>query len=840
MAGQTHLPIEILDYVQTHAPAEDSPYGIGQAELARALGYHPCSMSRPLAELVEGGLLQRRRALVRDGKRKQLTYRITEPGRVHLRKETREVPLLSGEIPAPPHPFLGRKEEMSHLAGFVRGEEDVVVLVDGPPGMGKTALVSRHLREGRRGRMPFWFTVRAASTPRHFVTALAHSLQALGAQQLAYYSQLPRPPTPKEVADLTRRSLGDRKLTAVIDDVQLAGSEMRRFLREFAEGLMRGDGYRLYVISQEAHLEEWGRAPSHRLSLGGLDRVSAHELTDRAGGLSERFEETYQATMGSPLLLNLAVMNPEVPGPPSGIPSGVLRRLPASDIVAILPLALANEPLPVSFLHREGGMTPERVQEMVRIGVLHPTLSGQIEMLQVVRAALVHQIRPSQEHRGHLTLASYYSRSHQPDLVRLRFIHLVEGEAWRPALHLLARQERLLLSLGFSDALRNAFRHLSTVLPRGPSRLRALSSEVKLLRQHSNYSEAIAALRRAIGEADRDPTLTCQCLLSIADLHLRMRQLEEAKAEFERAKEIGPLSRRLQAFFAFVQARITEGEGRQREAETMYQAAFEFARRHRIRDLALESIAAWTSLSELHGEQHEETLRVIGEALPEARAEGRVDIVFNLLLVRSRAYVATGHYDLAEAELRTIRLEAESLGYVNQLAYAVSGLAALAAQVGRNDDAANYARQAIVLAERLGNDLVLGHTLGLLCAAEFHIADQLKNPEVLPDAIIHGERSVEILGRLTPSDSLAMAHVYLAEAYHLAGDRPRALENYAGASALAEELEIDWMRRELAEHLPSLSTAYRELVLPATGTPESPTPKGSEDPGRGGRVARPP
>ena len=102
MGSETYLPIEILDYVETHAPPEESPFGISQRELAKALGYHPCSMSRPLASLVGEGYLTQGRGLVRDGVRKQLTYRITEPGRTRLRRETREVPLLSGEIPPPP------------------------------------------------------------------------------------------------------------------------------------------------------------------------------------------------------------------------------------------------------------------------------------------------------------------------------------------------------------------------------------------------------------------------------------------------------------------------------------------------------------------------------------------------------------------------------------------------------------------------------------------------------------------------------------------------------------------------------------------------------------------
>ncbi|HTS33117.1 MAG TPA: AAA family ATPase, partial [Thermoplasmata archaeon] len=437
MAGQTYLPIEILDYVQTHAPPEESPFGINQRELAGALGYHPSSMSRPLDALVREGLLSEQRRRVREGQRKQLTYRLTEAGRTRLRRETKEVPILSGEIPAPPHPFLGRKEELQMLADFVRGGTDATILVDGPPGMGKTALVSRHLRDTRRGRIPFWFTVRSSSSPLHFVSALSHSLQVLGAQQLAYYSQLPRPPTAKEVADLTSRALGRRQLVAVIDDAHLAGPELRRFLREFARGLMRNDGHRLYFVSQAAALPEISDSFSSHLTVGGLDRASAHDLTDRAGGLSDRFEAVYQSTLGSPLLLNLAVQNPGVIGPASALPAGVLRQLPPAELEAILPLAIANEPLPASFLAESESLGPARLQELVRMGILQRTQQGQIEMLQVVRAAIMNQIRPGQEHAAHLRLAAYYGRSHRADSVRLRFLHMVEGESWKGALQIL-------------------------------------------------------------------------------------------------------------------------------------------------------------------------------------------------------------------------------------------------------------------------------------------------------------------------------------------------------------------------------------------------------------------
>jgi len=798
MGAQTYVPIEILDYVETHAPPEESPYGIGQRELAKALGYHPCSMSRPLDSMVREGFLTSRRGLVREGVRRQLTYRITEPGRSRLRRETRQIPLLSGEIPPPPHPFLGRREELLQLTDYAK-DGGGITFVDGPPGMGKTALVSRHLRSVKRGRVPFWFPVRPASSPRQFVGALTHALTSLGAQQLAYYTQVPRPPDAREVADIVARSLGERPLAAVIDDVQMASPDMKDFLAAFTRFLAGRGNHQFYLVSQIEPAFQPEGVPVHRLTIGGLDRVAAHDLTDRRGGLADRFEAVYQSTLGSPLLLELAVSNPEVEANANALPTAVVARLSESDVRAVLPVALANEPIPIAFASEFEGTPVSRLLELERMGVLHRTVQGRVEVLQVVKDALLSRAAPGDERVAHGRLAIYYSRSHRPDALRERFLHLVEAESWKAASQLLTQQESTLLRLGYSETLRNSLRHLSNVLPRGPSRVRALQVEANLSRVHSDYSDAISTLRRAITEAGREPRTTGECLLSIAEMYTRLHQVEEARKSYEAARAIGPVSRRLQAFLKLTEARLAQAEGQDRLARSLYEEAFELCRKVRARDLALESIAAWSRLAEILSGP-EAALKLIADALPEAREAGRMDVAFNLQLVRARAYTELGQDRLAEVELRSIRAEAETLGYMSQLTYAFSGLASLATDAGRWVEAATYAKQASGLAERLGNDFVLGHTLAVLCSAENRQAHSVGPPEssaLVRDAIMHGERSLEVLSKLPPSDSLVLANVYLSEVYADQREMAEASKYYDRAIELADRLQLPWLRQRI-------------------------------------------
>ncbi len=814
MGAQTYLPVEILDYVDTHAPAPESPYGISQRELAKALGYHPCSMSRPLATLVEDGLLSSAKAPVRDGRRKQYTYRLTEVGRNRLKRETRVVPLLSGEIPPPPHPFLGRHEELDQLLAHSKVSGSLT-FVDGPPGMGKTALVSRHMRRVKQGRIPFWFTVRPASSPRELVTALSHALSYLGAPQLAYYAQLPRAPVAREVADLTARSLAGRSLVAVVDDVQMAGPDMRSFLSDLVRALLLGTDNQVYLVSQEPPLFAADDSlVCYRLTIGGLDRVAAHDLTDREGGLADRFESIYQSALGSPLLLKLAVQNPGVEADAANLPGAIVKRIPIDQVRAVLPAALANEPLPAAFLSDTAtSLDGGQIGELTRSGILHKTLQGRIDVLQVVRNALLARVSNADEREAHLKLADFYGRSRRPESVRERFLHLVEGEDWKSAAQLLALQERVILRLGYSETLRNALRHLASVLPHSATKVRVLMTEAVLLRAHSDYGDAITTLRRAITEADGEPKTTAECQLSIVDLYVRLQQMESAQREFADVQRIGPVSRRLQAFFELTEGRLAEGGGDPASAQTHYQNAFETSKRTRNNDLLLESIAAWSRVVVLQS-GHEEALQLVAEALPEARQSGRPDIALNLLLARARAYSQTGRESLAEQELRAVLAEAESLGYLRQLCYTLSGLAAMALAGSRWQETSMYAKQAMTLAERLGNDLVLGHSMSLVSAAESREALQRgSDSQMLKSAIEHGERAIEILRRLPPSDSLVVAYAYVAEAHIFRREAAPAEAAMKSAYEVAAELELGWLADSIRTEVESKLNELRESSL---------------------------
>jgi len=202
--------------------------------------------------------------------------------------------------------------------------------------------------------------------------------------------------------------------------------------------------------------------------------------------------------------------------------------------------------------------------------------------------------------------------------------------------------------------------------------------------------------------------------------------------------------------------------------------------------------------------------------------------VFNLRLIRARAHSELGHQDLAEVEVEAIRTEAESLGYLTQLAYSLSGLAAVAAERRQWAACAGYARQASELAERLGNNLVLGHTLATLGSAERQQAEEGGSLQLVYEALEHGRRSIEVLERIPPSDSLVLAHAYLAEAYLYLKRGQEAVTHYDKVRSLSAALGLKGLGERIAQELESKVEPYRgggaALRLPAQAKPTEPTP----------------
>lgn len=92
----------------------------------------------------------------------------------------------------------------------------------------------------------------------------------------------------------------------------------------------------------------------------------------------------------------------------------VVSQLKIAEVRAILPAAVANEPIPSQFLLEERILSADRIRELATIGILQLGLHERVEVLHTIRGALLARVEPGDERLAHRRLARFYGRSHRP------------------------------------------------------------------------------------------------------------------------------------------------------------------------------------------------------------------------------------------------------------------------------------------------------------------------------------------------------------------------------------------------------------------------------------------
>ncbi len=238
-------------------------------------------------------------------------------------------------------------------------------------------------------------------------------------------------PVGREVANLVARAIGDRPLVGVIDDVQFATPDLRHFLEQLVPSLLNERADLLFLVGQQFPPFNWSEIPTHHVTIGGLDRAAAHELTDRRGGLSDRFEQVFQASLGSPLLLLLSVATPWVEATSTTLPGGrrwSAHRLGGPGVAS----HYARERAASAQLDIGGRWHPPHRSGQVRpIGTSSEVVGRSSRDAPGRSRSTAGRADASRERSAHLSLSAFYARSHRPDALRERFLHLVAAEEWR-------------------------------------------------------------------------------------------------------------------------------------------------------------------------------------------------------------------------------------------------------------------------------------------------------------------------------------------------------------------------------------------------------------------------
>jgi len=181
-------------------------------------------------------------------------------------RRRRNPPQQAGGPPSPGTPFVGRAAEILALIGDAEPDQPLVKIIEGMPGVGKTALAvhaaDRLAERYPDGRLYLNFNTHVAGeAPLDATEALRTLLELAGAAPAA------APRSPRELGALWQRHIAGRRLILLLDDVPGADA---------VTGILPATGKCLTLITTRRNLP--GIAGSSALSLDVLPENDAAAL----------------------------------------------------------------------------------------------------------------------------------------------------------------------------------------------------------------------------------------------------------------------------------------------------------------------------------------------------------------------------------------------------------------------------------------------------------------------------------------------------------------------------------------------------------------------------------
>ena len=700
MLGRQRMTLAVLRaLLQRHE--QSGGEGLGQEALARRLGYHPATISRALRKLRLAGDVGVRRAHAPGKKYRVLTYVLTSQGKEKV-LSTVEVASLQS-LPAPPELFVGRHQELNELRrGFTRGG---TLVVDGVPGMGKTALVRRAMRLAPASHLTVWTALRSTTTPEGLWESFRRGLEGAGSETSNVSATVPSTfgltgGGMVEVTSLLGR-VGKRVLW-VVDDVQDAPKETQGALRELLTAFPQDPRHVVVMITQRELPWPLPHGAVVHLTLRGLNRKDAIALTEALHLPEMRFEEVYQETLGNPRYLRLSSRE--------GLPKGedfakaVLSSLPTMERQALLPLALCWDTVPF----QSGllpGLTPDELETLVSQAVLERSASGL--RLPETLASRLRDISPWDEVlQAHVFLASSAYLS-APE----RFAHAVEGERPNVAFTLLRRHHQALETTGDRRVLAAALRLVHT-LPQGKRRGVVLLLVAELQRSWGDFVAASTFLDRALEQLPQNDPAAIRAAVGLSTSLLRAGHLDQAELWVRSLTHLAG-GGRWAAVGELARGNYHTYCGDFDLGKQHLQAAERLARKHRMPEQRLQALHGLCFIA-VEREQFREGAQLATLGMTLAERSGNSNLFWRMRFSRATAWSHDGHQKEAHAEYRAMLEEANRSGAkVN----AVSALIGIALEAGRNGDlkeAVRCCQEAVRVAEACQDRSIVARAYGVL------------------------------------------------------------------------------------------------------------------------------
>jgi len=667
------------------------------------------------------------------------------------------------KVPCAPTLFVGRIRDLQRLQSL--SEDNRVVMVSGPAGVGKTALVARLCQriEQRARQSVLWVTCREGWTLESCLLLAGRQLEAKGKQGVADVLANPDESS-NQRARLLVSVLSENDWLLVLDDIHLMEPD---FLRGFlAHARQYLDRSRIILLSRERSDTCSLVADAQSLRLTGLGMFAPESF-----GFPSQYcafsVNSFADTVGRrPLAMMLGAWLARVD-------SWQLEAL-TKELVVRLSADPGFEPEPW-LLDELASCLDEAERELVNTLCVLRSGAGK-ELLDALFAGIdVEAACQGLERKGLLTRAEDEVELHA--LVRELFRHRLADEKAIHQICFRAISELAKTRRGSerSLVLREAFHHAYEAGDRANA-LETLSLAGKEMERQGMAFELLQMIESCLQAGFE---LGLNVYLQRCRILRRLGRLDEALSELARLAELSPQTRYLAEIF-WQKGCIAQDRNEYDRALRSYYRGLEAANLANVRSTAAKILNAIATVCKDRGE-YVRARSFYLQAVREAEAsEDEVQRLFSLHNL-ARIHYFKGELDSAIELLECVAADAKAADLLDTRALARNGLAEVYRSRGELERAAKLYEENLFYYEKTGN------RFGLAFSSS-NIAEVEAQRGRLDKARARFEEALSLSRSLGNPFGIATTLVRFGQLHRLLGDFERSEQYYVEAHGLMERI----------------------------------------------------
>jgi|GEM_PF-2606048 len=447
--------------------------------------------------------------------------------------------------------IIGREKELAILKKFIESEQRVLQIY-GIAGSGKSALISHFVESYIGKRDIFWLGLHEWDNKKSICYALSEFLAKCGKRRLKSFLSTQEEIDMPRVNTLICEEFANISAIIVFDDVHRLNEDVYPVITSLVELATSNNeemserikGLKLIFISRSL-LPIYGRGKASldkrfvEISLGGLDRDSAHELFVRANRNSD-FEMVYKKSGGHPLALQL--MEGEFN---SFIRNEILLRLGHLEKKLLGMMSVFRVAVPMQ-IFCEGEKEREGIDTLLSLNLIREDTDGNLVMHELIQNYFYVRLGNSERDNAHYFAYKYHKSKGSVRDAAEGIYHLIKCEKYEDGARELLNVLEGAIKEGYLNEFYNYITEIEKRLLDTNLLIQLIKAKGDILLIWSEWREAFACYTKALNmlqmnfsscrlnakERGKQLGILYEC---IGIVHRNLDEYERARKYFENA-----------------------------------------------------------------------------------------------------------------------------------------------------------------------------------------------------------------------------------------------------------------------------------------------------------------